>query len=112
MIKGWAVTLVAALFTLSAKDANGQYILITYLSTIVFWLLDAYYLSMERQYRCLYEQVTQKAEMNIDFSMNARSFGVGRCRWLNCLVTGSLLVFYGSLLSLPVVIIIAIKNFV
>ncbi|WP_461117543.1 hypothetical protein [Spirosoma jeollabukense] len=110
LIKGWAITLVAALFALAAKDANEQFILITYLSTLVFWLLDAYYLSQERQYRCLYNQVIQLDNETIDFSMNARPFANGRNTWPASFFATTLLVFYGSLLCLPIVIIVAMMH--
>jgi hypothetical protein len=57
LLKAWAVTLVSALFAFAAKDANIHYVLITYISTPVFWILDGYYLSLERQYRELYNVV-------------------------------------------------------
>lgn len=56
IIKGWAVTLTAALLALAAKDANRVFFLIAYLPSIAFWLLDAWYLMLERQYRVLYEK--------------------------------------------------------
>jgi hypothetical protein len=51
LVKGWAVTLVAAMFAFAAKDSNSKYVYITIVTTLIFWLLDAYYLSQERQYR-------------------------------------------------------------
>jgi len=40
MIKGWTITLVSALFALAAKDANMNYVLISYIVLPVFWILD------------------------------------------------------------------------
>ncbi len=45
IMKGWAITLVAALFALSSKDANKNYIVIAFLPVITFWILDGYFLS-------------------------------------------------------------------
>jgi hypothetical protein len=36
LLKGWGVTLVAALFALAAKDANAKYILIAFLPILIF----------------------------------------------------------------------------
>jgi hypothetical protein len=47
LIRGWTVTLVAATFALAAKDADGRYILVAYGPTVMFWLLDGYYLAQE-----------------------------------------------------------------
>jgi hypothetical protein len=53
-IKGWSITLVAALFALAAKDANPFYAAVALLPALFFWGLDAYYLRQERLYRGLY----------------------------------------------------------
>ena len=110
LIKGWAVTLVAALFALAAKDANERYLLITYVATVVFWLLDAYYLSQERQYRQLYHEVTQKDPAAIDFSMNASQYCRYRNTWWTSLWAKTLLVFYGSLAALPLLLLLIFKR--
>ena len=60
ILKGWAVSLVAGLMALAANDTNHGYVLVAYIPTVVFWLLDAYFLMMERQYRKLFEE-------NMDF---------------------------------------------
>lgn len=57
MIKGWSITLISALFVLSSKDADKNYAFIALLPAISFWILDAFYLQLERKYRKLYEQV-------------------------------------------------------
>lgn len=54
LLKGWAVTLVAALFALAAADSERRFVLVAYLPITVFWLLDGFYLSQERKYRGLY----------------------------------------------------------
>ncbi len=82
LIKGWAITLTSALFALAAKDSNVQYVLVTYICVPVFWGLDGYYLSLERQYRDLYLEVTKREEKAIDYSMNASSYNKGENTWL------------------------------
>lgn len=62
LLKGWTVTLSAALFALAAKDANPSFAAIALLPTFAFWALDAYYLRLERQYRCLYDEVIEVAK--------------------------------------------------
>lgn len=56
-IKGWSITLVAALIALAAKDANERYAAVALLPALCFWGLDAYYLREERLYRKLYDAV-------------------------------------------------------
>lgn len=50
-IKGWAVTLVAALLALSNKDSDRGFALYALYPAIAFWGLDAYYLMQERLFR-------------------------------------------------------------
>jgi hypothetical protein len=111
LIKGWAVTLVAALFALAAKDANERYLFVTYIATILFWLLDGYYLSLERQYRALYCDVAQRDPSQIDFSMDASPFRQNRASWVSCIAAPTLLMFYGSLVVLPILLLLVINHF-
>ena len=39
LLKGWSVTLIAALFALAAKDSNQAYAAMAYFPLIVFWML-------------------------------------------------------------------------
>lgn len=95
LIKGWTITLISALFALAAKDANGHYVLITYIVVPVFWLLDGFFVSQERQYRDLYDDVRLKTNQDIDFSMNASIYNIGNNSWLICLYSKTLRLFYG-----------------
>ena len=54
LLKGWSVTLVAALFALAAKDANPKYVIVAYLPVLIFWFIDGYFLFQERLFRALY----------------------------------------------------------
>jgi hypothetical protein len=57
LLKGWTVTLVAALFAFAAKDAERSLVIIAWIPLLVFAGLDAYYLLQERLFRRLYDQV-------------------------------------------------------
>lgn len=109
LLKGWSVTLVAALFAFAAKDSNIEYVLITYVSTPIFWLLDGYYLSLERQYRGLYNIVKNKNEDEINFDMNAKPFDKGKNKWLNCVFSIPVLLFYGALLAITLIVMFVIN---
>jgi hypothetical protein len=109
LLKGWSVTLIAALFAFAAKDSNINYVLITYISTPMFWLLDGYFLSQERQYRKLYDTVRQIDENNIDFDLNARVFNKGRNTWIASMFSPTILIFYGTLSAVTLVVMFIIK---
>jgi hypothetical protein len=109
LLKGWSVTLVAALFAFAAKDTNINYVLITYISTPVFWLLDGFYLSQERQYRRLYNNVKLKDEANIDFDMNASPYKNGKNCWISSTFSTTLLLFYGFLIAITLTVMFIIN---
>ncbi len=48
-IKGWAVTVVAALLAFGNKDRDRRFAFFAVYLTLVFWSLDTYYLMKERQ---------------------------------------------------------------
>ena len=52
--KVWCVTLVAAVLVLVARTGEPQHALITLVPTLLFWVLDAYYLGLERRFRKSY----------------------------------------------------------
>lgn len=97
LIKGWMITLVSALFALAAKDANNRYSAITCLVIPAFWLLDSYYLSRERQYRALYDEV--RFGCMTRFSMNARKYARGKNTWLSSFFSVTQLIFYVSVIA-------------
>jgi len=70
LLKGWSVTLVAAVFALSSKDADQRFILLAYFPVIVFWTLDAYFLHQERLFRKLYEKVASDLISSEKFVLN------------------------------------------
>lgn len=98
LLKGWCITLVSALFVLSAKDANSLFMLITYIPLPAFWILDGFYISQERQYRDLYDEVANIPLQNINFSMNAKKFNKGRNTWLSGMLSKTLIPFYSTII--------------
>jgi hypothetical protein len=98
LLKGWTITLIAALFALSAKDANKSYVLIAYFPALLFWVLDGYFLSQERRFRALYDHVRKLDESQIDFSMDTAPFrSEWRNTWPGAMLSKTLLIYYGAL---------------
>ena len=52
--KVWCVTLVSAILVLVARTGEADHALIALAPTILFYVLDAYYLSLERGFRSSY----------------------------------------------------------
>lgn len=77
LIKGWSVTVIGGLITLYftkiTKSWSYNLLWIALGICLIFWVCDAYYLRLERQYRKLYDLVRQKDETDIDFDMRPPS---------------------------------------
>ena len=61
-IKGWTITIVAALLALYASTKNELFVLVGLFPVLVFWSLDSYYLMQERKFRGLYNDVAGISE--------------------------------------------------
>ena len=91
LIRGWTVTLVAALFALAADKANRSFVVIAYFPSIAFWCLDAYYLAQERRFRALYDAAVEDPEASTVrmYSMNltGSQSGFGPAFWSLTVIT-------------------------
>src|SRR2546427_8485720 len=55
-LKGWSVTLVAALTAFAVNQHRRAYALLAVFPAAIFWALDAYYLWQERRFRDAYNE--------------------------------------------------------
>lgn len=62
LIKGWTVTIVSAILVIYASTQNITFILFGLFPTFIFWFLDTYYLTQERKFRGLYNDVAEVSE--------------------------------------------------
>ncbi len=108
-IKGWSVTLVAALFALAAANTNELFVYLAYFPAFMFWALDAYFLRQERLFRKLYDSVRGAENERVDFSMNTKPFeksvdGTWRVAW-----SYTLRLFHGTITATIIVVMLVIK---
>jgi len=61
-IKGWSVTIVSALLAVYASTKNTNLIVIGVFPTLIFWFMDAYYLTQERRFRGLYNDAANLSD--------------------------------------------------
>ena len=94
LIKGWSVTLVAAILALANKDMNKGFVIIVFVPILLFWILDAYFLHQEKLFREVYDQVRVKKEDEIDFSMKINKKNQFK-RFAKVVFSITLLPFYG-----------------
>ena len=108
MIKGWALTLVVAMFAFVPKTA-GLFVPIVIVPILIFALLDAYYLQLERRYRKLYDIVRKKEDAEIDFELKITKECQDRSTsLLNCIFSRSIQFYYVPILCVSVGIIIGL----
>lgn len=102
LLKGWSITLVAAIFALSAKDADQKFVLLAYFPVIVFWMLDAFFLHQEKLFRKLYEKVAADAISSDVFTLDT-SIVKNEVPSPVCLFfSKTLLPFHGSIVGIVV----------
>jgi hypothetical protein len=83
---------------------------LAYYPLFVFWLLDGYFLSLERRYRALYDHVRTLSEEQIDFSMDTTRFrNEFRNTWAGSLASSTLLIYYGALALVLLVLMFALR---
>jgi hypothetical protein len=109
LIKGWTISIVAALLALAAQNTNLVFIYLAYFPSIVFWLLDGYFLRQERLYRALFNQVRLANEDEVDFSLDTSPFQSSVPNWSHILGSRTIFLFHGSIIfSILIVMVIAL----
>lgn len=104
MIKGWAVTLVSAIFALSIE--NHKFSFIALFPILLFWWLDAFFLYQERLFRRLYNDVALKDDASITYSMNNVSYKKNSDKICKAALSKTLLCFYGGMLLVLIVLLV------
>ena len=105
-LKGWTVTLVAALFALTAVKSNPYFVYLAYFPLISFWILDGYFLWQERLFRNLYDRVRVATEDSIDFSMDTSFVAAQAGSWRDACFSKTLKIFYGTVFGAVFVVVI------
>jgi len=103
-IKGWSVTIASALLAISASTKNEYFILSAIFPTLVFWFLDSYYLTQERKFRGLYDDVAGVSGNPKDiqvFAMRPDLYVGGKYSYLSSFLSRTVLGLY-----LPVIIVL------
>lgn len=110
LLKGWSVTLISALFALSAKDANENYVIISYFPALLFWLLDAFYLHQEKLFRELYKVASYEDSALPIFSMDTSSVRTTVDSYSKVALSKTIFPFHAILVGTIVVVMYVIKT--
>lgn len=73
-IKNWSVVIISAILTISISRDSFYILLVALLPIVLFWCLDAYYLTQERRFRELYKEAANtETELKL-FAMDISPF--------------------------------------
>lgn len=110
LIKGWALGVFAGV-TAFTKGENLNNIVLLLCTTVVpficFWVLDAYFLQIERKYRAMYtERLTKRKNNDSDelFDLNPSKYKVASI--LRIMFSQTLTIFYGIPFLTSIIVLI------
>lgn len=111
LIKGWCITLISALYALAAKDANLSYVLVSYIAIPTFWVLDGFFIAMERRYVRLYTDVARRPnDVLMDFNLDTTAYNNGRATWISGILSRTLLVLYPVMIGIALLIMFVLPK--
>ncbi|TDX36566.1 hypothetical protein C7954_14711 [Halanaerobium congolense] len=109
LIKGWTITLISAFIVIEKSNLNTSLLYIAVFPTLLFWIIDSYFLYQERLFRKLFNKVRLLDEKKIDFSMDTKKFK--EITWIKTFFSKTLFIFYGLiLLGLTILILYGGNN--
>lgn len=98
LIKGWAITIVAALNAISGKDGNISYGAVALACIPFFCWFDAYYLCLEKQFRYLYNHLLDNTAQLGNFKMPVTDENKKVNNWVEAFKSPSVWMLYSALL--------------
>lgn len=99
LLKGWSVTLVAAMSALAVKDADKSFMLLAFFPVFVFWWLDGFFLHKEKLYRRLFEKVAAGEIPSHTFTLDASIVDDEVPTFICVLFSKTLLLFHGVIVG-------------
>ncbi len=94
VIKGWGVTLLTAILGATLKDGRAAYALYGMVPIAMFWLLDGYFLALERAFRDMYRAAAELALANQDPSFDMDPAALSAKALRTAMASPALLIIY------------------
>lgn len=106
LLKGWSVTLIAALLAIALKEPKTkEMILVGLVPAVMFWGLDGYFLYQERLYRKLWETIAGECESSpTAFRMKPNKDERKDECWICATFSKTLVPFHGTLIATLIVV--------
>lgn len=111
LIRGWGVTVATGILALAVQAQDSFLVLTAALPIVAFWLLDAYYLMIERRFRTLYDKVRLTSDADIDYTMDVAPIA-GHFGFWSAAFSFSLLFIYGVMVGLISMIFLVMEGLI
>ncbi|MEL6445868.1 MAG: hypothetical protein AAFR95_13075 [Bacteroidota bacterium] len=108
LIKGWSVTLVAAIIALSADGSDERFVWMAYFASFAFWCLDGHFLRTEKLFRALYDDVRQPGTEVPPFSMDTSRYKATCPNTLKVCFSWTLFLFHATVFASVILMMIVI----
>lgn len=109
IFKGFAATIVAGIAVISYDDVSIVVLGLSFLPVLVFAIIDIYYLSLERKFRFLYNEVVND-KRDIDYSLNLAltkgEMKKAKATVWQCVKSPSIWLFYPLLIMILIVVFV------
>lgn len=98
--KGWCIAIVAALLAIFSETKNELFVWICLIPVVLFCILDTLYLQQEHKFVAMYnDYVDNKAGKPQVYKMPMNAYEKGLCGFMKALVSWSVIIPYGLLLT-------------
>jgi|LSQX01.3.fsa_nt_gb histidine triad (HIT) family protein len=111
--KTWLLPIATAAYGYAIANKSIMVTALGMIATFILALLDAGYLTNERRYRQLYNQIISNPNVAVPFSLSCYREGKTRCarfkEYIRALKSWSIVLFYGALLLTGISIMLLLK---
>ncbi|GEC88888.1 hypothetical protein BBR01nite_12190 [Brevibacillus brevis] len=98
------MTIIVGLFAFAnTQDMDSTFIILSIFPTVIFWLLDGFFLHQEKLFIELYNHVRKQKEEVIDFTMDTSEHKGNVSSWIVVCFSKTLRLFY-----IPIIIVIVL----
>jgi len=110
-IKGLTIAIVSAQLAFYASEKNPDFILISIFPLILFWFLDSYYLTQERKFRGLYNDLLKENPMELKpFEMRPDLYKGGKYSYWSVFFSRTIWTIYLSISVIMILIYLYLTN--
>ncbi len=114
-IKKICVTIIAASCAVFASTKNQLFLIIPIPLTVTMWIIDSYYLQLERKYRGLYKDIcgltsAKERKTELDYDMDSSKYSGCKYSFLHSLFLSiNTIIYFSLIVFLFTAIILIIK---